>query len=115
MPREFRVQARNQPERGRPTAARTGRAGGRDQNGEKNPMLKERSMTEEDYKAALEKIKSGLATKVRIFAPADACPVCTALEGVYEFGEVPPLPPEGCSCIDGPRAMYAPVLDMYGP
>ena len=72
-------------------------------------------MTEEEYKADLEKIKKGLATKVRIFAPADACPVCTELEGVYEFDDVPALPPEGCSCPDGPRVMYAPVLDMFGP
>lgn len=73
-------------------------------------------MTEQEFQAALEKIKGGLATKVRIFAPADACPVCTAIEGVYEFDdEIPTLPPEGCSCINGPTAMYAPVLDQYGP
>lgn len=72
-------------------------------------------MTEEQYAAALEKIKNGLATKVRIFAPADACPVCTDLEGVYEFETVPPLPPEGCTCVPEPRAMYAPVLDQFGP
>ena len=72
-------------------------------------------MTEQEYQKALEKIKNGLATKVRIFAPADACPVCTAIEGAYEFDEVPELPPEGCSCLNGPTAMYAPVLDQYGP
>lgn len=72
-------------------------------------------MTEQDYQAALEKIKSGLATKIRIFAPADACPVCTMIEGVYEFDDVPDLPPEGCSCLNGATAMYAPVLDQYGP
>ena len=72
-------------------------------------------MTEQDYHKALEKIKNGLATKVRIFAPADACPVCTFIEGVYEFDEVPELPPEGCSCLNGPTAMYAPVLDQFGP
>lgn len=72
-------------------------------------------MTAEEYAAALEKIKGGLATKVRIFAPADACPVCTALEGVYSFEDVPLLPPEGCSCVPEPRVMYAPVLDQYGP
>lgn len=71
-------------------------------------------MTEKEYADALEKIKSGLATKVRIFAPADACPVCTMVEGVYEFDDVPALPPEGCTCL-GPTAMYAPVLDQFGP
>lgn len=72
-------------------------------------------MTEQEYQKALDKIKNGLATKVRIFAPADACPVCTTIEGVYEFDEVPELPPEGCSCLAGPTAMYAPVLDQFGP
>ncbi len=72
-------------------------------------------MTEKEYQKALEKIKNGLATKVRIFAPADACPVCTTTEGVYEFDEVPELPLEGCSCLQGPTAMYAPVLDQFGP
>lgn len=72
-------------------------------------------MTEKEYADALDKIKKGLATKVRIFAPADACPVCTAMEGVYEFDDAPKLPPEGCSCLNGPTAMYAPVLDQYGP
>lgn len=71
-------------------------------------------MTEKEYAKALEQIKSGLATKVRIFAPADACPVCTMVEGVYEFDDVPELPLEGCSC-EGPMAMYAPVLDQFGP
>ena len=73
-------------------------------------------MTEQEYQKALEKIKNGLATKVRIFAPADACPVCTHIEGVYDFDDdIPELPPEGCSCLNGPTAMYAPVLDQYGP
>lgn len=71
--------------------------------------------TEKDYAAALQKIKSGLATKVRILAPDDACPVCTSLAGVYSFEDVPELPPEGCSCVTGTRLMYAPVLDQYGP
>ncbi|MCB0033071.1 MAG: hypothetical protein KDE51_03540 [Anaerolineales bacterium] len=72
-------------------------------------------LTEKEHKAALKKIREGLATKVRILAPADACPVCTAIEGVYDFDDVPELPPEGCSCIGGSRATYAPVLDQYGP
>lgn len=72
-------------------------------------------LTEKEHKAALKKISEGLATKVRILVPADACPVCTAIEGVYDFDDVPELPPEGCSCIDGTKATYAPVLDQYGP
>lgn len=68
-----------------------------------------------EQQAALVKIKAGLATKVRILAGDHACPVCTTLEGVYAFDEVPELPHEGCSHIDGCRCFYAPVLDRWGP
>ncbi|MCL4261605.1 MAG: hypothetical protein KJ069_00245 [Anaerolineae bacterium] len=68
-----------------------------------------------ESKTALEKIKNGLATKVRILVPADACPVCRAIEGAYDFEDVPEIPPEGCSCPNGSNAFYAPVLDRYGP
>jgi hypothetical protein len=71
--------------------------------------------TATDHARTLEKIKSGLATKVRILVPHDACPVCRSLEGAYTFEDVPELPPEGCSCEYGSRAFYAPVLDRYGP
>lgn len=79
--------------------------------------------TVEDYdtkrlaenKAALAKIKSGLATKVRILVSADACPVCRAIQGAYAFDQVPDIPPEGCSCLGGSKAYYAPVLDRFGP
>ncbi len=67
------------------------------------------------HQAALERIRSGLATRVRIFVPADACPVCRAHEGAYDFDDVPQLPLEGCSCVMGSRAAYAPVLDLFGP
>lgn len=69
----------------------------------------------EENKAALEKIKNGLATKVRILVSQDACPACRAVEGAYEFEDVPEIPPEGCSCLDGSKAYYAPVLDRFGP
>ena len=77
----------------------------------------------EDYDAkrraesevALENIKNGLATKVRILVPQEACPVCQASEGAYEFEDVPGIPPEGCSCLGGCKAYYAPVLDRFGP
>lgn len=65
--------------------------------------------------AALEKIRAGLATKVRIFASRDSCPYCTAMEGVYELHDVPELPHEGCSHSLGCRCFYAPHLDLYGP
>lgn len=72
-------------------------------------------LSEKEHKAGLKKIKEGLATKVRILVPANACPVCTAMEGVYDFDDVPELPLEGCSCLGGFRGSYAPVLDQFGP
>jgi hypothetical protein len=68
-----------------------------------------------EQKAALEKIRNGLATKVRILVAQDACPVCQAMEGVYAFDDVPELPHEGCSHPLGCRCFYAPVLDRFGP
>ena len=69
----------------------------------------------EEQRAALERIRNGLATRVRILVSSDACPVCRAHEGAYEFDAVPELPLEGCSHPDGCNAVYAPVLDLYGP
>lgn len=69
----------------------------------------------EEQRAALERIRNGLATKVRILVAPDACPVCRAHEGAYELDNVPELPLEGCSRPGGCNAVYAPVLDLYGP
>ena len=69
----------------------------------------------EEQRAALERIRNGLATRVRILVASDACPVCRAHEGAYNFEDVPELPLEGCSRPDGCHAVYAPVLDLYGP
>ena len=80
-----------------------------------NPVEDYETKRRAESKAALEKIKNGLATKVRILVPPDACPACRAIEGAYEFDAVPEIPPEGCSCLDGSKAFYAPVLDRYGP
>lgn len=68
-----------------------------------------------EQQLALEKIRKGLATKVRILVAPDACPVCRAFEGAYPLDNVPELPLEGCSRVDGCNAVYAPVLDLYGP
>ena len=69
-----------------------------------------------ENKAALKKIvEGGIATKVRILAARDACPVCRTLSGAYEFDAGPELPHEGCSHADGCRCYYAPVLDRHGP
>jgi hypothetical protein len=69
-----------------------------------------------EHAAALKRIwEGGVATKVRILANHDCCPVCNAVEGAYEFDEVPELPLEGCSHPQGCRCHYAPVLDRFGP
>jgi hypothetical protein len=70
---------------------------------------------QKEQQIALQKIKAGLATKVRILVSDDSCPVCKAAEGVYAFDDVPPLPHEGCSHPAGCRCFYAPVLDRFGP
>ena len=73
----------------------------------------ERSTAE--HRESLERIRSGLATRVRILASRDSCPVCKANEGAYEFDDVPELPLEGCSHPRGCRCHYEPVLDRFGP
>jgi len=72
-------------------------------------------ITEKEHQRTLEKIKGGLATRVRVLVPQEACPVCRSIEGAYDFDDAPPLPPEGCTCEFGCRAYYAPVLDRFGP
>ncbi len=67
------------------------------------------------HRASLERIRSGLATGVRILASRDSCPVCKSYEGAYDFDDVPELPLEGCSHPNGCRCHYEPVLDRFGP
>jgi hypothetical protein len=70
----------------------------------------------EEHRADLERILQGqVATKVRILAHRDCCPVCRAFEGAYDFDKAPELPLEGCSHPSGCRCTYAPVLDRFGP
>lgn len=66
-------------------------------------------------KKALENIKNGLATKVRILAHHDCCPYCEAMEGAFSFEDVPVLPHDECSHPGGCRCSYEPVLDQFGP
>ena len=68
-----------------------------------------------EQEAALENIRNGLATKVRILTHRDCCPYCEAMEGVYSFDDVPALPHDECSHPGGCRCFYAPVLDQFGP
>jgi len=67
------------------------------------------------HQKSLARIRDGLATKVRILASRDSCPVCKAVEGAFEFDDVPQLPLEGCSHPAGCRCRYEPVLDRFGP
>lgn len=70
----------------------------------------------EEHRQMLENIQSGgIATKVRILANHDSCPVCRSVEGAYAFDDVPELPLEGCSHPMGCRCFYAPILDRHGP
>ena len=68
-----------------------------------------------EQQAALENIRNGLATKVRILTHRDCCPYCNAMEGAYSFDDVPALPYDECSHPGGCRCFYAPVLDHFGP
>ncbi len=77
-------------------------------------------VTAAQHKAHLEKIRKGLATRVRILVPGSACPVCQAAEGAYNLDDPRldnelALPLEACSCEGGCQAFYAPVLDRFGP
>ncbi|MBP6016709.1 MAG: hypothetical protein KA586_08310 [Candidatus Promineofilum sp.] len=82
-------------------------------------MSTARVMTDEEQraqqKAALDRIRNGLATRARILVSPDACPVCRAREGAYAFEDIPELPLEGCSRPGGCNAVYEPVLDLFGP
>lgn len=78
------------------------------------PILDEEQRRLEQQRA-LERIRRGLATQVRLLVADDGCPVCRHFEGAYEFDEAPALPLEGCSRPGGCNAVYAPVLDRFGP
>jgi len=81
-----------------------------------DPLLKLNSLSESArHRATLEKIRAGLATRVRILANDDCCPLCSQFEGSHPFEDVPELPHEGCSHPRGCRCHYEPVLDMFGP
>ncbi len=52
---------------------------------------------------------------IRIFVQNDCCPQCQKAFGVYEKGNVPHLPVEGCSHANGCRCFYAPILNQIYP
>jgi hypothetical protein len=73
--------------------------------------------TAKELAAALERLqKNERVSLIRVNVADDACPVCHSLEGAYSKGEVPVLPPDGCSCPRGiARVYYAPVLEEIYP
>jgi hypothetical protein len=52
---------------------------------------------------------------IRLAVPADACPVCQSFQGTYSKEETPDLPIRGCSCPQGSRVFYEPVLEEIYP
>lgn len=80
-----------------------------------NKRVDSYELSAQEHRETLERIRSGLATKVRILASRDSCPACKSVEGAYAFDEVPELPVEGCSHPHGCRCHYEPVLDRFGP
>ncbi|MEZ4641917.1 MAG: hypothetical protein R3E31_04120 [Chloroflexota bacterium] len=64
---------------------------------------------------ALNAIRKGLAMRMRVLVAHDACPICRRFEGAYDFDDVPNLPLEGCLRFGGCNAVYAPVMDRFGP
>lgn len=73
--------------------------------------------TAQELSLALERLKKNdRVTLIRVAVPADACPVCHAIQGAYAKDAAPVLPPEGCSCPFGrTRAVYEPVLNEVYP
>ncbi len=62
-------------------------------------------------------LESPRASHVFIVAPDHACPVCRDSQGTYakDSGQIPALPHEGCSCPDGCRCRYEPLVVEVGP
>ena len=73
--------------------------------------------TSQELAAARDRLQQNdRVTLIRVSVPADACPVCYALQGAYAKAETPRLPPEGCSCPFGRcRSAYEPVLAEIYP
>ena len=66
-------------------------------------------------KAALEKLRANpRVLKIRISAPED-CALGQSLQGVYEGGQAPHLPVEGCARPGGCICTYEPILGEIYP
>ena len=66
-------------------------------------------------KTALEKLRANpRVLKIRISAPED-CALGQSLQGVYEGGQAPHLPVEGCARPGGCICTYEPILGEIYP
>jgi hypothetical protein len=54
-------------------------------------------------------------TAVNVIVHADACPACQDIQGTYPKDRVPRIPVEGCSCAEGCRCFYQPLLEEIFP
>jgi hypothetical protein len=52
---------------------------------------------------------------IRVSVYDDCCPACAAAQGAYTKDDVPILPIEGCSGVNGCRCFYEPVLTEIYP
>ncbi|NTV35690.1 MAG: hypothetical protein HGA53_01925 [Anaerolineaceae bacterium] len=52
---------------------------------------------------------------IRLVVSNDACPACQEIEGTYAKENAPVLPVEGCSCENGCRCFYEPMLNEIYP
>jgi hypothetical protein len=74
--------------------------------------LREKSMTA----LSLQKMRGNdRVSLVRVSVAGDCCPACAAVQGSHPKDNVPVLPIEGCSHVNGCRCYYEPVLTEIFP
>jgi len=74
--------------------------------------LREKSLTA----LALTKLKANdRVSLVRVSVGDNCCPPCAAVQGAHAKDQVPVLPVDGCSHVNGCRCFYEPVLTEIFP
>jgi hypothetical protein len=71
--------------------------------------------TAELHKSIKELEENPRVRNIRVIVPPNACPVCQSIAGTYQKGELPQLPPEGCSCVRGFEGYTQPALSEIYP
>ena len=74
--------------------------------------LKEWSITSVSLKNL---IANPRVNAINLATSDDACPACQIIQGTYAKDTVPMLPVEGCSCTNGCRCFYQPLLEEIYP